>query len=71
MGILESDKDRTPVLRLRLVELRNRHGRLGRPIASLSFQHRDVLAAFFVHLNQFGNTVIEGGESAFVVLSQG
>jgi hypothetical protein len=30
-----------------------------------------VLAAFFIHLNQFGNTVIEGGESAFVVLSQG
>jgi len=39
--------------------------------ASLSLYHGDVLAALCIRLNQFGNTVVEGGEFAFVVLSQG
>ncbi len=37
---------------------------------SLSLYHCDVLAALFIRLNQFGNTVVEGGEFALVVLSQ-
>jgi hypothetical protein len=39
--------------------------------AGLRLYHRDVLAALVTRLNQFGNTVGEGGEFAFVVLSQG
>jgi hypothetical protein len=44
---------------------------LGSTIPGLSVYHRDVLVALFIRLNQFGNTVVEGGEFAFVVLSQG
>jgi len=44
---------------------------LGSPIASLSLEHSDVLVTFLIHLNQFGNTIIESGELPFVVLSQG
>jgi hypothetical protein len=38
---------------------------------ALRLYHGDVLVALFIRLNQFGNTFVEGGEFAFVVLSQG